>query len=116
MHPVALHVCLVIRTPRFFSFGGVIPLWHRCAQFPSRLSRCTSTPLTSTAADTRCTCYALHRGYPERQKIMSAHVEGQFVDVYFTPQYLGGGMVVAQKVPVIVWRPRRILVGAGRVR
>ncbi|CAN0563331.1 unnamed protein product, partial [Ectocarpus sp. 12 AP-2014] len=35
------------------------------------------------------------RGYPERQKIMAAHVEGQFVDVYFTPQYLGGGCNLA---------------------
>ncbi|CAM9750746.1 unnamed protein product, partial [Choristocarpus tenellus] len=31
------------------------------------------------------------RGYSERQKIMAAHVEGQFAEVFFTPQNLGGG-------------------------
>ncbi|CAN0063449.1 unnamed protein product, partial [Choristocarpus tenellus] len=31
------------------------------------------------------------RGYSERQKIMAAHVEGQFAEVFFTPINLGGG-------------------------
>ncbi|CAM9909099.1 unnamed protein product [Choristocarpus tenellus] len=31
------------------------------------------------------------RGYFERQKIMAAHVEGQFAEVFFTPINLGGG-------------------------
>ncbi|CAM9823764.1 unnamed protein product, partial [Choristocarpus tenellus] len=31
------------------------------------------------------------RGYSERQKIMAAHVEGQFAAVFFTPINLGGG-------------------------
>ncbi|CAB1104354.1 unnamed protein product [Ectocarpus sp. CCAP 1310/34] len=35
------------------------------------------------------------RGYSERQKIMAVHIEGQFVEVYFTPQYLGGGCNLA---------------------
>ncbi|CAM9901450.1 unnamed protein product, partial [Choristocarpus tenellus] len=33
----------------------------------------------------------LIRGYSERQKIMAAHVEGQFAEVFFTPINLGGG-------------------------
>ena len=32
------------------------------------------------------------RGYAERQKIMAVLVEGQFMEVFLTPQNLGGGM------------------------
>jgi len=35
---------------------------------------------------------SLDRGYAERQKIMAVLVEGQFVEVFLTPQTLGGGM------------------------
>ncbi|CAN0498596.1 unnamed protein product, partial [Ectocarpus sp. 12 AP-2014] len=31
------------------------------------------------------------RGYAERQKVHAVHVEGQFVEIFLTPQNLGGG-------------------------
>lgn len=41
------------------------------------------------------------RGYAERQKVHAVHVEGQFVEVFLTPQNLGGGKPWYVRVAII---------------
>lgn len=45
--------------------------------------------------------FTFSRGYAERQKIMAVLVEGQFMEVFLTPQNLGGGGCIPLDVAVV---------------
>lgn len=45
--------------------------------------------------------FTFSRGYAERQKIMAVLVEGQFVEIFLTPQNLGGGGCISLDVAVV---------------
>jgi len=45
--------------------------------------------------------FTFSRGYAERQKIMAVLVEGQFMEIFLTPQNLGGGGCIPLDVAVV---------------
>ena len=45
--------------------------------------------------------FTFSRGYAERQKIMAVLVEGQFMEIFLTPQNLGGGGCFPLDVAVV---------------